>query len=332
MPEILWVNKIYDDGWHNMNTHLSYWRGVYYVCFRSGASHRSPEGKIVLLASEDLEHWERVSVPVNTIGDDRDPHMVATPDRLYIYFATWMIREGEKVDTGKVPLRDLWSFCCSTEDGKRWSRPSRIYKRNNFFWIPILVNNRYYCVSYLGGSLPEEREKWSVDFLQSDDGLNWEHVATILDHGTPNETAIYMKPNGIIQAVIRAETDKVASFMAESRPPYIKWKVWEIETVIQSPEILKLGDEFYVAGRNSVLDPGNPESINARTCIWRINENDVEPLIALPSGGDTAYPGMLAIDHNRILISYYSQHEVINSPNYQILASPSHIYLACVRV
>ena len=80
--QIDWVRCIHSDGWHNAFTDLQLFQGKYYVCFRNGLSHVSTEGKVVVIASDDLYQWQRIGVPINTTGDDRDPHMVATPHRL----------------------------------------------------------------------------------------------------------------------------------------------------------------------------------------------------------------------------------------------------------
>ncbi|HCQ03555.1 MAG TPA: hypothetical protein DIT99_23965, partial [Candidatus Latescibacteria bacterium] len=88
MALIDWVRCIHSDGWHNAFTDLQWFKGKYYVCFRNGLSHVSPEGKVVVIASDDLYRWERVGVPVNTTGDDRDPHLIVAEDRLYVIVGT----------------------------------------------------------------------------------------------------------------------------------------------------------------------------------------------------------------------------------------------------
>lgn len=36
------------------------------------------------------------------------------------------------------------------------------------------------------------------------------------------------------------------------------------------------------------------------------------PVLALPSDGDAAYPGLLSLEENRLIISYYSQHAYLS--------------------
>ena len=332
MAELIWLRKAYDDGWHNAFTDLVCWRGMYYICFRNSISHVGKDGKVVVVAGSDLKNWKRVAVPINTIGDDRDPHMIATEERLYVFSGTWMIRKGEKINVGTVPLLDCWSFCSYTEDGETWSDPVCLYGRNHWLWSPVLIGDTFYCVSELGGGTVEDRDSWNVQLLRSKDALTWEFVSSILDHDRPNETAIRMKPDGTMQALIRAQSESAGSFIGESKAPYTDWEIIPIDTVIQSPEFVQVGDAVYVGGRSREQDPDNSDRQVSRMSVWRMAERDVEHVITLPSGGDTSYPGMIAQEDGSILISYYSQHEVMNREGFKRAVAPSNIYLASVKV
>ena len=45
-----------------------------------------------------------------------------------------------------------------------------------------------------------------------------------------------------------------------------------------------------------------------KTVLARVTRDSYEPLLALPSGGDNSYPGMVWHD-NLLWMSYYSSHE-----------------------
>jgi hypothetical protein len=51
-----------------------------------------------------------------------------------------------------------------------------------------------------------------------------------------------------------------------------------------------------------------------------VEKNTIEPILSLPSGGDTSYPGLVWHD-NVLWVSYYSSHE-----------GKANIYLAKVRI
>ncbi|MBN2308154.1 MAG: exo-alpha-sialidase, partial [Candidatus Hydrogenedentes bacterium] len=58
----------------------------------------------------------------------------------------------------------------------------------------------------------------------------------------------------------------------------------------------------------------------AKTVLARITPNSYEPVLTLPSGGDTSYPGL--VWHDGLLwMSYYSSHE-----------GKTSIYLAKIRL
>lgn len=332
MADLEWVRKIYDDGMHNMTTDIAFWKGRYYVCFHNAYTHVSPEGKVIVLVSDDLEHWNVAGVPINTIGDDRDPHFAVTDDRLFIYSGTLIVREGETTNVGEIPPRDLWTFCCYTDDGVEWSDPVVVYKKNNWLWAPVAFEDAFYCVSYLDCPL-ENREDWRALLVRSENGINWEYVGSIIDHHTPTESALRMLPDGSMQAVIRNESDEIGTFLGRSSPPFSEWETWGIEETIQSPEIVEVGGRAFVAGRSFTQSPNGNGRV-ARTSLWRLGERDVEHVITVPSGGDTAYPGLIASDDGSILMSYYSKHteaDTMDPPEHPFISGPAHIYLAKIR-
>jgi hypothetical protein len=63
-----------------------------------------------------------------------------------------------------------------------------------------------------------------------------------------------------------------------------------------------------------------------KTVLSWLTGDHLQPFAELPSGGDNAYPGFVALDGNRALVSYYSSHE-LDSAGKPITA----IYLAELR-
>ena len=327
MAEILWVRRVFDDGWHNAFTDLTYWKGKYYIAFRNAQSHMSVEGKIIVIASEDLIHWNRVGVAINTIGDDRDASMVATDDRLYVYSGSWIIRQGEKVNIGTAPdKRDIWSFCSYTADGTSWSDPVCVYEQAFWLWRVVRYGNTFYSAAY-GEPDPDNKEETCVRFLQSNDGLKWEYVSTFADHNKPNESAMRQKPDGSIQILSQAD-ESAGCLLGESKPPYKEWNARSFGgRSIPSPLFFETRENVYLAGRHISPNPEQLGKVIARTGIWRFTEEKIEHVLNLPSGGDNSYCGSWVQKDGTVLLSYYSQHEVKRSG---FKAYPSHIYLACL--
>ena len=68
-----------------------------------------------------------------------------------------------------------------------------------------------------------------------------------------------------------------------------------------------------MAGRRDPTAPWIPQHSPAgNTGIFRLDRNGVTPVFALPSDGDAAYPGLLSLEEDRLIISYYSQHAYLS--------------------
>ena len=72
---------------YNAFTSMAYWRDRYWVVFTQKTKHIAspPDGRIMLILSEDLRTWSAPILLPDAIGDDRDAKILATPDRLVVY-------------------------------------------------------------------------------------------------------------------------------------------------------------------------------------------------------------------------------------------------------
>jgi hypothetical protein len=61
---------------------------------------------------------------------------------------------------------------------------------------------------------------------------------------------------------------------------------------------------------------GKPQTV---ICRLDVQKSSLQPVLTLPSGGDTSYPGLVWVE-GQLWISYYSSHE-----------KPTSIYLAKVK-
>jgi hypothetical protein len=70
--------------------------------------------------------------------------------------------------------------------------------------------------------------------------------------------------------------------------------------------------------------------------LWELRDGKALELLTLPSGGDTAYPGLMAdpaadpAGPPALLISWYSQHELPGDP--PMPRNASHVYVGRVVV
>ena len=352
MAKIEWVRRIYADGWHNAFTDFQFFKGRYYVCFRNGLSHVSPEGKAVVIASDDLIDWHRAGVPVNTTGDDRDPHMAATEDRLFMYVGS--VTRPDPELTGNDVVRVIRSHCVYSEDGENWSEPVPVYREGYWLWGVGRSNGRsrgragarFYGLAY--GNEPGEREGLPTELhlLRSADGLDWELVSVVTKNGS--EATFRITDEGAMRVAIRGG-DENRFTMASAEPPYTDWRLQDLGVVIPAPRLVVAGGREYVIGRQHVREQGGPGGpgepggpggpgdadvpgriVERRTSIWRVEEDGAVHVLDLPSGGDTSYTGVVHHADGALLLSYYSQHEVETGEKHFLY--PANIYLAKVRL
>ena len=302
------VDKAFSDGRHNAFTDIDLWRGRYYVTFRSAEGHAAPHedpgnadrptGRITLLESADARNWSS-SVAMDTRWDDRDPKLLATSDRLYV-FDTCLHGEGYR----DASQETLVSY---TEDGRTWSAPVSAYQYGYGFWKPKLHAGVYYVAADVDesppGTAPEQRGR--VELLRSDDGLHWQPVSVITEGNRCTETALVFLRDGSLLAITRQRLISV------SPPPYTDWSRTEANLPfgMPGPAAELIGDTVVVSCRVSRNDFPDDQPGTRRTGLFTL---DVESLTLhwhanLPTqwGGDVSYAGILPTRGGRALVSYY---------------------------
>jgi hypothetical protein len=114
-------------------------------------------------------------------------------------------------------------------------------------------------------------------------------------------------------AFVRRESGSRAAWIGRSDPPYTEWTWHETDHRVGGPNFIQLPDGSFWAGARRY--PGG-----AKTVLAKFGPEMYEPILVLPSGGDTSYPGL--VWHGGLLwMSYYSSHE-----------GKTSIYLARIRL
>ena len=315
MPRVLSNRTVVRDGWHNMCSDLCYWRDTFWLVYDRTSAHSAPDGVVVLLRSADLQRWDEVAV-LRTPNDARDVKLAATDDELFVFCAdSWY----EPVAGRVRQVVDPYVF--TSDDGYRWSAPTRAFDRNHWLWRVQLHEGVFYCAEK-GGEL-----------LSSRDGRNWTSVSRIpaepegatpqelreareLDHRTTprfNEADVIFRPDGELWCVSRTRRENQHSLLYTSSPPYEEWSCVDLETLIHCPALCESAGKVYVAGRRDPTAPWVPQHTPAgNTGIFLLERDGVTPVFALPSDGDAAYPGLLCLEADRLIISYYSQHAYLS--------------------
>ncbi|MCD6505627.1 hypothetical protein J7M22_03280 [Candidatus Poribacteria bacterium] len=314
------VRKVFDDGNHNAFTDLCRFGDRLYLTFRS-----CPDGhgvfstsNIVILSSEDGVMWEEVfrfGVPGR---DTRDPHFLVFRDRLFVYTGTWLVPPPG----GERDLNDHLGYCVWSEDGLTWEGPRMlegtyghyIWRAASYGGMAYICGRRRREFAPLleGESTPELIE---AALLESEDGLIWRFRGLFAER-YGDETAFLFEEDGSILALVRDGKGKKA-LLCRSKPPYTEWIRKELDRNVGGPMLVKWG-ERYLAGGRRTMGPEDP-----KTVLYWLAGDELHEAAVLPSGGDNSYPGFVALDERRALVSYYSSHEGSGTS-----LPPSAIYLA----
>ncbi len=304
-PELVSVEKIWDRAPHNAFTDLIRWRGRWYCTFREAEAHVGGDGRIRVLESADGRRWEPVALIAEAGVDLRDPKLSVTPDDRLMVVAGGSVYRGTQTLMGRQPRVTFSS------DGRQWTTPRRVLEEGEWLWRVTWHDGKAYGVSY--SATGNNDTDWTLKLFVSADGVSYNLVARLDVPGQPNETTLRVLPDGEMIALVRCEADNVSGWIGTSRPPYTRWNWSATKHRLGGPNFLRLPDGSLWAASRSY--PGG-----AKTVLARMTRESYEPVLTLPSGGDTSYPGL--VWHDGLLwISYYSSHE-----------GRAAIYLAKVKV
>jgi len=300
--QIVDVRKIWDAGDHNAFTDLIRWHDRWWCSFRESHAHVGGDGKIRLITSTDGEKWDSAALIEEKDVDLRDPKLSITPDHRLMIVAGGSIYNGTKKLKGRQP-RVLFSA-----DGHTWSNPQKVLSEGDWLWRVTWHEGTAYGVSYLA---PADKGQWAINLYSSADGIKWDLVSPLKVDKQPNETTLRFDKNGNMLALVRREAGN--GYFGSAKAPFKDWAWHELNVRLGGPNFIEIPDGSLIAGTRAF-------GKKTTTMVARLTPTALEPLVTLPSGGDTSYPGMFWYE-NMLWFSYYSSHE-----------GKTSIYLARIKV
>lgn len=319
--EIVSVTKIWDQGQHNAFTDLIRWRGQWYCTFREAEGHVGGDGKLRVLASADGKNWTSAALVAEAGIDLRDPKLSITPDDRLMIVAGGSVYKGKTL-LGRQPRVTF------SKDGKTWTAPQRVLSEGEWLWRVTWHAGKAYGVSYNASARTTKEAKeaagkkdalsadpadWKLKLVVSDDGVKYDVLTHLGVPGHPNETTLRFLPDGEMMALVRREGGNTFGWIGSSKAPYREWKWYETKHRLGGPNFIQLPNGALWAVSRAY--PGG-----AKTAVARMTREGYDPVLTLPSGGDTSYAGL--VWHDGLLwVSYYASHE-----------GKSSIYLAKVRL
>lgn len=285
------VTKIWDKAEYNSFVDLFRFQDQWYCTFREGERHvYGEDGTIRVIRSDDGSGWKSTALLAEEGVDLRDPKISMTPDGRLMLVIGGSVYEGKTL----VSRQPRVSF---SSDGVNWSDLQPILEEGDWLWRVTWFGDMAYGVSY------ESAEKdWITKLFRSSDGVDYELV-TILDvPDSPNETTLRFLPDGEMIALVRRESGNRHAWIGTSKKePYTEWAWADCGHQVGGPNFIILPD-----GR--MWASGRAYGEETKTVLARFNRSSYEPVITLPSGGDTSYPG-LVWHEGRLWVAYYSSHE-----------------------
>jgi hypothetical protein len=311
--ELLHARMIWDQGQHNAFTDLVRFRDRFFCVFREAKAHVSPDGTIRILSSPDGQKWDAAGLLTLAGYDLRDPKICTTPD------GRLMICGGAAVREGSQPATSHRSFVCFSADGKQWGKLQWVAQPDEWLWRVTWFEGKAYGVSYFAGPSSRAVQSYGTRLYVSDDALDFRPlVPELYGESGPNEGTLRFAADGTCYLLLRRDGQSSnTALLGTSKPPYTAWTWKDLGAYYGGQNFIQLPDGRWIAAGRLITAQAGAKTV---LCDLDVARGKLTPLVTLPSGGDTSYPGVVW-HADRLWVSYYSSHE-----------GKTSIYLAVFRV
>ncbi len=246
--KILSDKVIYHDGQHNAFTSLVPWKGKYWLTFRNGTHHKSDDGRIYVINSDDLENWSEPQSLIDTDIDDRDPTLYVHDDQLFLISMSYdrRLHPGEK----ERRLASKKSYLVHSKDGVTWTDPQLALPENRvIWWVAKGPDANYASVYHVDTAFDGPARSSLSELWRSVDGLQWVKVSVISDEDRATEVALAFLPDHRLFAFIRHDAHD-RPVIKYSSPPYTDWTTaYQFDFRHNGPCIGLVGDKLVTSSR-----------------------------------------------------------------------------------
>ena len=315
-PDLIDVRRVWDAAPHNAFTDLIRHRGEWFMTFREGAGHLSADGSIRVLSSKDGTNWTSAAL-LDVAGQDlRDSKLSVMPDgRLHLLAC------GANRKTNGGPAAVHQTMAAASANGRDWTELKAVADPNAWLWRLTWHGAKAYGISYDTGKRSPEKPLFTSRLWSTKDGLNFAAFPQpLLTNGNPTEATLAFQEDGTALCLQRHDGPAPShALVGKAKPPYDAWTWQDLGMFFGGPHFIQIPDGRWIAcGRIHGIDAKRaPKTV---VCELDLASGKLIPLLTLPSGGDTSYPG-LVWHEGRLWVSYYSSHE-----------GKTAIYLARVRL
>lgn len=283
------VENICSDGKWNGRAEIVFWKDRYYMPFRSASEHECYDTQIRMLISDSTQPkgWTP-DAGIDAPNVTAEAHILATPDRLFAYLAL-----QDPATPQDEPIRTLYTH---SDDGLTWSEPVLVYEKDFSFWKPVTHGGVHYVAADIMTDNPR------VELLQSQDGMDWQKISTIVEGDFTETALLFLKDNTLVAFVRQGR-------VALSRPPYTAWSVHDCP-VLHGPAATLVGDTILVSGRVFTENYPDDQPGRSRTGLFVFDPETLQfhwqMNMLAQWGGDESYPDFLTLDDRRALMVWYT--------------------------
>src|SRR5262249_28555811 len=128
-----------------------------------------------------------------------------------------------------------------------------------------------------------------VRLYRSRDGTAFDTVVSrLFEAGCPNESGLVFLDDETCLCLLRRDGDSRTGMLGTAHPPYTAWSWRDLGMQIGGPQMIRLRDGRLVGGVRLYDN-------KVRTALGWIDPRagTFHEFLALPSGGDTSYPGLV---------------------------------------
>jgi len=305
MPQLVSVQKIWDYSENNALADLIYFKNQFFCSIRESDEHAGGrDGEIRILSSPDAKNWKAVAI-ISLRGTDlRDPMLSIMPNGKLLLTMGGSRYKKERC----LGCNPCVAF---STNGTDWSDVAKLDYSNEWIWRVTWHKGTGYAISYRNN--PEDvDEPWVATLFQTKDAFNYDVITELNVAKNPSEGTIRFLPDNSMVALLRRQGP---GMIGHSKPPYTKWKWTDIGFRVGGPNFLILPNGDMWAGSRLLA-----EEKMRRTTLAKMSSKTYEPVLVLPSGGDTSYPGLVYRD-GHMYMCYYSSHE-----------DKTNVYLATIKL